>query len=75
MFKRLFVLMLLALTTLPVSTPAHATPIGVSVYCYQTGVQWPWYAYYRCGAGVNGGTGSYTYTWKGATRSGGSTCS
>lgn len=65
MFKRLFVLMLLALATLSVSTSARAsTPIGVSLSCYQVGVQPPWYATYHCVAGVSGGTGSYVYNWK-----------
>ena len=65
MFKRLFVLLMLAVAVLSVSTPARAsTPISVYVMCYQVGSQPPWYATYDCNGGASGGTGSYTYTWK-----------
>lgn len=66
MFKRLFVLVLLAIATVSASTPARAsTPIGVYVSCYQVSVQWPWSATYRCHGGASGGTESYvSYTWK-----------
>jgi hypothetical protein len=74
MYKRLFALMLIGLATLPVST-ARASTIGVSVSCYQTGAQPPWFATYRCYGSASGGTGIYTYTWKINSSHGGYTLS
>lgn len=56
MFKRLFVLLLLAVATLSTSLPARAsTPTVDMVFCPNTGG-----GYYHCYAYVTGGTASYT---------------
>lgn len=63
MFTRLFVLVLLALATVSVSTPAHASTLTVNwVDCAFQG----YYNYTEmtCFASASGGTGSYvSYTW------------
>lgn len=59
MFKRMFVLLLIATATLSVSTPAQASTLTVTVGCaYQFSGD------YFCVASTSGGTGTYTsYQW------------
>lgn len=63
MFKRLFVLSLLALATVSVSTPAHAATLAVDwVDCLSYNVYNG--MIYACATHASGGTGSYvSYTW------------
>lgn len=59
---------LLALATLGVAGPAHAsTTLSVSVDCTVDGLMpgRPSSEQFDCDAGVGGGTGSYSYAWTG----------
>ena len=56
MFKRLFVLLLLAIATVSVSTPAHASTESLSINCEHVGGN------IYCEA--PGGYSSYTWTWR-----------
>lgn len=58
MFKRLFVLVLLALATVSISTPAHAATPSVAVYCEPSSS-----STFFCYAIPSGGTPSYTFHW------------
>ncbi|HEX6288081.1 MAG TPA: hypothetical protein VFZ66_02775 [Herpetosiphonaceae bacterium] len=60
MFKRLVVLILLALATLSASQPALATTLTITyLNCYQNGG-----GNFACDVIASGGTGSYaSYTW------------
>ena len=59
MFKRLFVLFLLAIATLSVSTPTHASTLTTNAYCSYSVRE-----NYYCWTTPNGGTGTYShYYW------------
>lgn len=64
MFKRLFVLLLLAIATLAVSTPTHASTLTItSLRCEQLSHFGGLNLF--CWTNVSGGTGSYTlYAWE-----------
>ena len=62
MFKRLFVLVLLAMATLSVSTPAHASTLSASLSCEQTSSGQS-FGTFSCLVFVSGGTPGYTFRW------------
>lgn len=66
MFTRLVVLVLLALATVSVSTPAYAATLTVgSLGCQAAFAGGAAGYFYDCAAEVAGGTGRYTsYTWR-----------
>lgn len=64
MFKRLFVLVLLALATVSVSTPAHASTLSVSLTCYYSSSDPSGtYRFFDCYAFASGGSPNYTFQW------------
>lgn len=64
MFKRLFVLVLLALATVSVSTPAHASTLAVSLTCYHSSSDPSGtYRFFDCYAFASGGSPNYTFHW------------
>ena len=64
MFKRVFVLLLLVAATVSVSTPAHASTLGVSLTCYHSSNDPSGtYRFFDCYAYASGGSPNYTFQW------------